>query len=1235
MNFRDPLAPQESIAQVPRDVRKSPYRDALPRNLLAPVVPLAVANGGIRYVDLIDPEGWIDVQIPWNIVFLKGDVFRLYWGIEGDVVDVIIGEDPNAPMRTIRAPVPKVIEAGEGEIEVWYERVSPFDEVPVPSPRTTVRVKITVPGGFDPDQTTPINENLAPAILPPGPIQKPIPAQGLPVTILAWENMAEGDRLILRWGSQSVPVPPLDASQVGQDLVVMVSEQVIDDAGDSENMPVSYDIRDIVNNWSKWAPNAYIEVDVGGSNYLAPDVIDLIDDTLDFDSLNGDVASAIVIRNGDMATGDSVELIFEGHAFGGHDVTYSDTKTLTGNSMLFQIPNDILGQSVPGQGSVFYRVTGAGGAAKGRSSRTSFTLTGTPVSLPAPHVREAVGGTLDPANVANGATVDIAAWSGMAAGDTVTMHWVGTSGGGAPVSYTDYRFLEAGDVGDTVTFLVPYNDVAAFAGGRADVYYTVQAGQGSRESQHLPLNVLAIVQLAPPFVQGEMGGELDPELVPDGATMTLPAWPEMAVGDSVTWFWLGTSAGGQATGTITVTEVGPVTVTVPRGVIEINANGGDTVSALYEITRVGGTSLTSLARVFKVLPLPALRFDPPIVEEANGDVLDPADVDVDATVSVLPYPGMTFGEVLTVRFGAGSGPGEHIATIPITASMVGRTVQMFVPKAKVEFFEGRTVTVNYTVTTANGETDSKDLVLNVRSHVLLPAPTVTEAEGDYLPDGAYPRGATTVVHQHPEMTAGDMIDLYWGDGAREYHDAIPIVVPMDFPFTVPKAVVDRWYGTVVPVRYTLTRGGTVMQSEVLHLRVALLLQAPVVLEAPDGVLDPADALDGVTVRVAYDGMTTGDEIEVFLDGVGGIGPHPGSADGQVDIPVPANRIAPYVGQTVPVHYTVTRNGVVSASGILSLVVGEFADEVLPTPEIPEAEDGMLKLSSFEGDPTVDVAPWPLIAVGQRVWLRCYGTLESDANDTIVLLQAHEVTALQAAQGLSEAIPRARLEALRNESNLVVELTVAFDGGTNEAQATLFPELRVTIEVLPELEVPSTEEMILNGLAVKQNWPRTGTEAPGNWETRAATGGVPPYTYTSGNAAIATVNASGTVIGQRNGRTTITIRDSAGSTTSYAVVVSNVFEFRWNDSIMSPQQAVAWKNTIPGAIGIDMTTMQLIWSLYTSGERPPGGYFHWACELSGCVAPRSLTFDTAYLSYGCHDPSTAFLTKAVCLVPKNG
>jgi len=1234
MNFRDPLAPQESIAQVPRDVRKSPNRDALPRNLLPPVVPLAVANGGIRYVDLIDPAGWIDVQIPWNIVFLKGDVFRLYWGIEGDVVDVIIGEDPNAPMRTIRAPVPKVIEAGEGEIEVWYERVSPFDEVPVPSPRTTVRVKITVPGGFDPDQTTPINENLAPAILPPGPIQKPIPAQGLPVTILAWENMAEGDRLILRWGSQSVPVPPLDASQVGQDLVVMVSEQVIDDAGDSENMPVSYDIRDIVNNWSKWAPNAYIEVDVGGSNYMAPDVNELVGDELDFDALNGGDATAVVIRNADMAAGDSVELTFEGHAFGGHDVTYTDTKTLTANSLLFPLPNDVLGQAVPGQGSVYYRVSGAGGVAKGRSSRTSFTMTGTPVSLPAPNVREAVGDTLDPANVANGATVDIAAWAGMAAGDTVTMHWVGTSGGGAPVSYTDYRSLDAGDVGNTVTFLVPYNNIAAFAGGRADVYYTVQAGQGSRESQHLPLNVLAIVQLAPPFVQGEVGGELDPELVPDGATMTLPAWPEMAVGDSVTWFWLGTSAGGQATGTLTVTEVGPVTVTVPRGVIEINANGGDTVSALYEITRVGGTNLTSLARVFKVLPLPALTLDPPVVEEAIDGVLDPENVDIDVTVSVAPYPGMASGDLVMMRFGAGMGAGEHTASVLITGSNVGRTVQMFVPKAKVEFFEGKTVTVNYTVRKPTGDIDSRDLVLSVRSQVLLPPPSVSEAEGDYLPEDAYLRGVTTVVHQHPEMMAGDRIDLYWGEGPREYHDDVPIAVPMDFPFSVPKEVVDRWFGTVVPVRYTITRGNTVMHSEVLNLRVALPLPAPEVLEAPDGVLDPADAQEGVTVRVAYEGMTTGDEIELFLDGGSGFGKHPGNANGQVSIAVPANRIAPYVGQTVPVHYTVTRNGRVSASGILSLVVGEFSEDALPTPVIPEAEDGMLKLASFDGDPSVTVAPWPLIAAGQKVWLRCYATLENGESDTIVLLQAHSLTALEATRGLSQRIPRARLEALKNESPLVVELTVTFDGGDDEAQATLFPELRLTIEVLPELEVPSTD-MILNGLAVKQDWPLTGVEAPGNWEARPASGGVPPYTYTSSNTAIAFVNGFGTVFGQRNGSATITIRDSRGETTSYVVRVSNIFEFAWHSSTMSPEQAVAWKNSIPGAIAVDSTATELVRAVYKRGDRPVGGYNYWVCRLDGCAAPRKPIWDTLSFTGGCHDPAMVGSTKAVCLVPKNG
>lgn len=73
---------------------------------------------------------------------------------------------------------------------------------------------------------------------------------------------------------------------------------------------------------------------------------------------------------------------------------------------------------------------------------------------------------------------------------------------------------------------------------------------------------------------------------------------------------------------------------------------------------------------------------------------------------------------------------------------------------------------------------------------------------------------------------------------------------------------------------------------------------------------------------------------------------------------------------------------------------------------------------------------------------------------------------------------------------------------------------------------------------------TPTLPPGSTITRTATGGVPPYTYTSLNPAVANVNAAGLVSPRNNGTATITARDSAAQSKSFTVTVGNVWIAHW-------------------------------------------------------------------------------------------
>jgi len=145
-------------------------------------------------------------------------------------------------------------------------------------------------------------------------------------------------------------------------------------------------------------------------------------------------------------------------------------------------------------------------------------------------------------------------------------------------------------------------------------------------------------------------------------------------------------------------------------------------------------------------------------------------------------------------------------------------------------------------------------------------------------------------------------------------------------------------------------------------------------------------------------------------------------------------------------------------------------------------------------------------------------------------------------------------------------------------------------------------MNLNGYAiVAAGWTRNGQNYPGNAQTRTPTGGVLPYTYSSRNPALASVTQGGTVTGNQNGNTTIDVRDDAGSTVSYSVSVSNVWNLRERRSMSNHHGSILWRNSLPGAVGMSAGALNHMQTVYgpSSGFPFPPNDGHWCCLDGGC------------------------------------
>ena len=157
------------------------------------------------------------------------------------------------------------------------------------------------------------------------------------------------------------------------------------------------------------------------------------------------------------------------------------------------------------------------------------------------------------------------------------------------------------------------------------------------------------------------------------------------------------------------------------------------------------------------------------------------------------------------------------------------------------------------------------------------------------------------------------------------------------------------------------------------------------------------------------------------------------------------------------------------------------------PYIQQAENNgtgaVLDLSTFSGNATVKVTPWPGIAAGQKVWLRCQGKKANGEDHIITLYTSSGVTTGEVSNGLSKSVTRAQLELLGNNTSMTVELKVTFNGSSAESEATAFPLRTYTVKTLeviaPTLtDIRDSRGSVVGGTTVETSVNVTGTGSRG-------------------------------------------------------------------------------------------------------------------------------------------------------------
>ena len=564
-------------------------------------------------------------------------------------------------------------------------------------------------------------------------------------------------------------------------------------------------------------------------------------------------------------------------------------------------------------------------------------------------------------------------WLRMQVGDRVKIHWDGVLMG--------ERVVAEADIDNRMFFRL--ESTAIEAGRKKEVYYSLtRVGSsvpedsvlrsllvkldrpgGKDRDPHLPgHSELA----APQLPQDVIDNGVDAQSARDGIPVTIAAYPGRAARDTVELRW----------GVVSIRHVisveeapgnGPIVIQVKQADI---LAAGDSANLLvhYQVyDEVWNFSEQWSLQTFVPVDAGAWKLDAPIIQDAiNGEIdlghLGSADVTVRIAVTADPFER---GDTVTMTWlgtTAAGTPLEHSQSVSITN--IPAIYDTTVPNALVREMINGTAQASYVLTKANGDPpqSSKRAAVRITGVAPLEIPRILEVIGDVL--DPYVERAHVEIPVYDGMANGDLIDLAWlgtrTDGAPYLYETQHVVTANEAGNVVYIPVMGEHIALLengtVDVSYRVSNDAwqvrDVRVSEHLVVKIGQHrseLPAPIIVEAPDGVLDPEVNPGDVTLRVNYLGTVAGDTLTWYWLG------HPLEGSGSdwlpittaiagkpVDFTIPRSLVEPNINDEVRVLYTLKRGetGAFQYSATLNLVIGKLIGE-LPAPTVLEASAGVL------------------------------------------------------------------------------------------------------------------------------------------------------------------------------------------------------------------------------------------------------------------------------------------------------
>ncbi|MGV8860822.1 MAG: hypothetical protein ACOH2O_03775 [Pseudomonas sp.] len=780
---------------------------------------------GIGHLDTLDPSVPVLIRIGPYIGMMDSDYIELFWGDqEGSIANYTVkpGDTAEGTGSFVTLPVdqryivPPADSNPHYRVDTWYTVKRLVGGTRNESERLPITVKLTVPGGIDNTPDTPYtNENLSLCtITPEGTIGNGDLDQ-VTVNIAAYQNMEIHDAITVFWHGTPVRHSLDELPATGQLISVSIPRETIIGAGDSDTLVVMYEVRDVVNNWSRWSLPTYVEVEVGNATLPAPVAPQAANMELNLATLAGADVQALVLSYPGINATDEITFTVERNTAEGLGLDPYVAMTPVGTSIgfvQFLIPNEQFEPIAQGRARLKYKVRKVSGEEQ-RSKSLPLTIEGevqvlAPPKLP---VAEENNGVLDP--TAHNVIAQVPAYYFMADGNDVTLVWMGKTAGGANVIHEEVKNLNSDDVGETVEFLIPDDKVSALAGGTLELYYTVTTfARAFFKSPSLQVQVSAGggALLPSPSVDGASAdGVLDPTDIVLEAVVRIRPYMGMAPLDNVTLYWDGSAPDASYSASTTLnsgTSGKDVIFRVKKHYVDANLNGS--VAVRYEVVR-GNRTLASEILPLTISTTVITHLPDPTVKEAKEDgTLDPVDTFKGATVTIDASANLKEGDFVTVSWQ--SPGGRYAKNKAISASQAGQELLVIFSGTIVANDLGNKVQIYYVVTRATGA-DQRSGTLNLLvtgglSNMAKPAVADVDANGIMIPENVPETGVVVTVPSYTGMAVKDSIVVKWAGGPS--HTTAPQVVGVvgEINFTVPKSVAVGSAGGSVGVTYAVTRG---------------------------------------------------------------------------------------------------------------------------------------------------------------------------------------------------------------------------------------------------------------------------------------------------------------------------------------------------------------------------------------------------------------------------------------------